>query len=291
MSKIEIRNIAIIWIVAIVLSIVCGATFHLAWGQTDVSPTATDATTSWFFAPATTLAEMVHASTAWTMVVILPFFFAPVLMVCYAIFRFGRFRNPIAADFHENTRLEIFWSVIPTGALILMAIPAFKVLYYMDTEPETVDQVVDITGYQFYWQYDFPKYGVTVVDDGTGDDPLVLPVDQAIVLHGQSPQVNHAWWVPAFGLKFDVIPGRINSGWIRPNTEGFFKGQCAELCGTLHAYMWIHVKVVPEKEFYEWLREKGAEFPEDEIPRIAQILGEDPLLLTSAKNNIVEEAS
>jgi cytochrome c oxidase subunit 2 len=138
-----------------------------------------------------------------------------------------------------------------------------------------VDVVVDVTGYQFYWQYNFPKYGVTVTDDGTGTEPLVLPVESNVMLYGQSPQVNHAWWVPAFGLKFDVIPGRITRGWIRPTQKGFFKGQCAELCGTLHAYMLIHVKVVEEKEFYEWLREKGATFPPDEIDRVEGILGVD----------------
>lgn len=272
----DIRNLVIIWVLGLAMAGLSGLLYYLFGYASPAAfnPTEDMATTTWVTAPATTLAEQARGLTAWTIAVIFPFFFAPIMTLLYVIFRFGKSKNPVAETFHENVPLEIFWSIIPAFFLVAMALPAFKVLAYIDKEPEQVDHVVDVAGYQFYWQYTFPKYGVTVTDDGTGTEPLVLPVDNNIMLYGSSPQVNHAWWVPAFGLKFDVIPGKITRGWIRPTHEGFFKGQCAELCGALHGYMFIHVKVVPEKEFYQWLRQQGATFPLDEVEEIEKVLGE-----------------
>lgn len=276
MNKTEIRNLVIIWIVALGLAGACGFFYYrLNLSPELLNPVAESGTTSWVTAPATVLAEKVRVNAAWTMATIFPFLFAPLLMVLYVIVRFSKRRNPVAAKFHENVPLEVFWSLAPAMFLVAMALPAFSILAYMEKEPEEIDVVVDVTGYQFYWQYNFPKYDVTVTDDGTGSTPVYFPVDQNVMLYGQSPQVNHAWWVPAFGLKFDVIPGRITRGWIRPTQEGSFKGQCAELCGALHAYMLIHVNVVSEKEFYQWLYDQDATFPPEEVARVEQLLGVD----------------
>ena len=299
MKNADIRNLVIIWILGLLISFGTGLLYYVAGEVGSLNPTEAEGTTSWTTAPASDLAVMVRGNVAWTIAVITPFFFAPLMTLAYIIIRFRQSANPKAATFHENVPLEVFWSIIPAVFLVAMALPAFNILAYMDREPDSVDHVVDVTGYQFYWQYNFPKYGVTITDDGTGEEPLYLPVDNNIILYGQSPQVNHAWWVPAFGLKFDVIPGRITRGWIRPNQKGFYKGQCAELCGPLHAYMLIHVKVVDEKDFYQWLLDKGAVFPPDEAERVEALLGQDvPTTAgeeeeaeTSAQNETEESAA
>lgn len=276
MKNKDINALVIIWLLGFVLAALTGYVV-LKMGATEaqlISPTPETATTSWLTQPATTLAQQAQRNTAWTVAIIFPFLFAPILTLIYITFRFGRNQNPHAAHFHENIPLEVFWTITPALFLVAMGVPAYRVLLYMEREPEKADVYVDVVGAQFYWQYNFPRYEVTVTDDGTGAEPLVIPVSKNIALRGTSNQVNHAWWVPAFGVKFDVIPGRINSGWIHPLKEGFFKGQCAELCGVNHARMFIHVKVVPERDFYQWLREKGAVFPPDEVQRIERILGE-----------------
>lgn len=270
----DLRNLVVIWVVGTLMAFGCAAlaySLHTP-GVESPSPTIATPVTWWLFQPASTVAELVRGNTAWTVAIILPFLFAPILTLLYVITRYNEKNNPVAATFHEHLQLEIFWTIVPAVVLVIMSVPAYGVLRYMEKAPTKPDLLVDVTGAQFYWQYSLPKYGVVVTDDGTGQDPLVLPVGKNVLLNGQSYQVNHAWWVPAFGVKFDVIPGRITNSWIHTNREGFFKGQCAELCGTLHAYMLIHVKVVPEAEYYQWLKDKGAVFPPEEQEQVEAIL-------------------
>jgi cytochrome c oxidase subunit 2 len=285
----DIRNLVIIWVVGTLLAFASAWVAYAMYSPTgdaaSASPTEGTAVTWWLFQPATTVAEMVRVNTAWTIAVIFPFLFAPIITLLYIIGRYNEKNNPVPATFHEHLPLEVFWTIVPAVVLVAMAVPAYGVLRYMEKSPTKPDLVVDVVGAQFYWQYTLPKYGVVVTDEGDGRDPLVLPVDKAILLNGASYQVNHAWWVPAFAVKFDVIPGRITNSWIRPKREGYFKGQCAELCGTLHAYMLIHVKVVSEKEFYQWLKDKGAVFPPDEQDFVNALLAEDNAVAASTTTN------
>lgn len=276
MNKKDLQILVAIWIGGFVLAALTGLFFLKIADHGAPGPAPTDPTTSWVTLPASTLAEKVQVNAAWTVTVIFPFLFAPIFTLLYIIVRFSKAKNPKPADFHEHVPLEVVWTIIPAFVLVAMAVPAYKVLLYLEAHPERADVYVDVTEVQYYWQYHYPNYDVTVTDDGaTTDNPLVVPVGKSVMLRGMSNQVNHAWWVPAFGLKFDVIPGRINTGWFRPTKTGLFKDQCAELCGALHAYMWIHVKVVKEKEYYEWLEEKGAVFPPDEIAYIEMVLQKD----------------
>lgn len=272
----DIRNLVIIWVIGTLMAFGCAALTYWLYtpGVATPAPTAEDPTTWFLTQPSSTVAEFVRGNTAWTVAVIFPFLFAPILTLLYIIARYNEKNNPVPATFHEHLPLEVFWTIVPAVVLVVMAVPAYSVLRYMEKSPSKPDLVVDVGGYQFYWQYKLPKYDVIVTDDGSGKDPLYLPINKAVLLNGYSPQVNHAWWVPAFGVKFDVIPGRITSSWVRPTREGFFKGQCAELCGALHAYMLIHVKVVPEAEFYKWLQSKGAKFPPEEQAIVEKLLAE-----------------
>jgi cytochrome c oxidase subunit 2 len=273
----DIKILVGIWVVGTLLAVLCGwltLAFYTP-GTAYAAPTPQDATTWWLFQPATTIAELVRQNTAWTCVVILPFLFAPIMTLLFIIVRFSEKNSPRAANYHEHLPLEIFWTIVPAVVLVAMAVPAYRVLRYMEKPPAKPDVVVDITGAQFFWKYSLPEFDVLMTDDGTGTDPLVLPIDNTVLLAGSSSQVNHAWWVPAFGVKFDVIPGRITTSWIKTTKEGFFKGQCAELCGELHAYMLIHVKVVPEKEYYQWLQSKGAKFRPEHAQKVAKYLGNE----------------
>ncbi|CAN5503533.1 hypothetical protein BH09SUM1_BH09SUM1_01330 [soil metagenome] len=271
----DIKILVGLWVAAFVVSGAMALWILFNYDPTAVQPipTAVSPIGSFINHPASSLANSVRVNTAWTVMIIMPFLFGPVFTLLYVCKRFSAKNNAHADDFHENLRLEIFWTIIPVFVLVAMAIPAFKVLMELERPNKDPDVVVDVVGVQFFWQYTFGKYDVTVSDDGTGTDPLVLPVNKVIMMHGTSQQVNHAWWVPAFGVKFDVIPSHINSGWFHTDREGFFKGQCAELCGSGHGNMWIHVRVVPEKEYFAWLKSKGAKFPLDEQPYIDSLLG------------------
>lgn len=279
MTKSDLRNLCVIWLAGILLSLAAAAFVYRMYDPANPAPAPVgmeSPTTSWINAPATTIASAVQRNTVWTIVVICPFLFAPIGTLLYIIVRFSKKNNPVADQTHENLPLEVFWTVTPALVLVAMAIPAYAVLRKIDIQPSKADVQVTVKGAQFFWNYTFEKYGVSVTDDGTGTEPVYFPVNKMIRLNGMSEQVNHAWWVPAFGIKFDVIPGRITGGWIKPTKEGFFKGQCAELCGALHAYMWIHVKIVPEREFYQWLESKKAKWPADEEVRIKAILAGAP---------------
>ena len=242
------------------------AALACAEGSADMPPI-----TNWITDPVTPIAHEVRSLTIFASILILPFFFGPVIALLYAIHKFDARRNPVPAKWHENLPLEIAWTVLPAFILVVVAFRAYPVLVTMDN-PGKEDLRVNVTGQQFFWQYEYPRYDVTVVDDGSGKSPLILPVDKVVTLRGSATQVNHAWWVPAFGVKFDVIPGRIARGWVKVEREGFFKGQCAELCGTGHAAMLIHVKVVSDEEFRKFILSKNpaAKFDEPEVAAAAE---------------------
>lgn len=211
---------------------------------------------NWITEPVTPVAEAVQKNLWYLLALTAPFLFGPIIVLLYIIWRFDAKRNPVPATFHENVPLEIAWTAIPALVLVAMAIPTLPLIKKIERPPAS-DLVVNVKGHQFFWEYNYPRYGVTVVDDGTGKSPLVVPVNKVVTMNGEASQVNHAWWVPAFGVKFDVIPGRITNGWFKVSREGVFKGQCAELCGSQHAYMLIYVKVVSDAEFRQFILSKN----------------------------------
>ncbi len=184
-----------------------------------------------------------------------------------------------AAHFHENTTVEILWTVIPFFILIGMAIPATKsVLAMRDTSAP--DMTIKITGYQWKWGYEYLKGegDLAGVADGVQlysvlatpheqiygeapkgenyllevDTPLVVPVGKKVRVLLTANDVIHAWWVPAFGVKQDAVPGFIRDSWFRVDKAGTYRGQCAELCGKEHGFMPIVVEAVEPAKFAEW---------------------------------------
>ena len=188
-------------------------------------------------------------------------------LLLYIMFRFNSKRNVVASTTTHNTVIEILWTVIPVILLIIIAIPSFRLLYVSETIPKA-DLTIKAIGNQWYWTYEYPDYEDIVFDanmllENELSDPklrlletdtqIVVPVNKVVKLQITSADVLHAWTIPAFGVKMDAVPGRLNETWFKANKEGIYYGQCSELCGPKHAFMPINVKVVSEGEFNDWL--------------------------------------
>ena len=178
------------------------------------------------------------------------------------------------ATFHESTSVEIIWTIVPFLILIGMAIPATKALIAME-DTSNSDLSIKVTGYQWKWGYDYLDEGVSFIstlttpkeqilnqqDKGENyllevDNPVVIPVDKKVRLLITANDVIHAWWVPDFGMKKDAIPGFVNDMWIKADTEGTYRGQCAELCGKDHGFMPIVVVAKNEADYQQWVTDQ-----------------------------------
>lgn len=194
-------------------------------------------------------------------------------LVAYVAWRFNAKRNPTPANWSHNTKLEIAWTAIPAIILLVIAIPSFRLLYYMD-KAQTADMTLKVVGHQWYWSYEYPDHDFTfdalmLTDDElkpgqprllTTDNPVVLPVGVPIRIVMTADDVIHAWAVPALGIKTDTVPGRLNETWVRVDEPGVYYGQCSELCGVNHGFMPIMVHAVPRAEYDRWVAEAKTKF-------------------------------
>ena len=202
-------------------------------------------------------------------------------LLLYSVIRFRASKNPIPSKTSHNTFIEILWTVIPCLILIVIAVPSFRLLYKQDVIPKA-DITIKATGYQWYWGYEYPDQNIAFEANMIEtknlkpnqprlletDNHVVVPVNKVVKVLITANDVLHAWAVPSFGVKRDAIPGRINETWFKAIKEGVYYGQCSELCGSRHAFMPITVRVVSEKQYYDWLSEakkKFAKFPENNI--------------------------
>ncbi len=216
-----------------------------------------------------------HMLVLWICVVIGVIVFA---VMAWSIIHHRKSKGAEAATFHESTTVEIIWTVAPLAILIGIAIPATGTL--LDLEDARTNAVINlqVTGIQWKWKYNYLDEGVEfisslaqssrdVVDDPTGnenyllevDQPIVLPINKKIRFLFGSDDVIHSWWVPAFAIKQDAIPGFINDSWATIEKPGTYRGQCAELCGKDHGFMPIVVKAVTQSEYEQWIAGKKAE--------------------------------
>ena len=199
-------------------------------------------------------------------------------LMLYACVRFRASANPNPSKRTHNVTVEILWTLIPCLILIVMAVPSFKILYKQDTIPKA-DLTIKAVGYQWYWGYEYPDENIIFDSymieekDLRADQPRLLAVDNEVVVPVNkvvkvlitANDVLHAWALPAFGVKRDAVPGRINETWFKAEKEGTYYGQCSELCGIKHAFMPITVKVVSEEDYQEWLSEARVKFANEEI--------------------------
>ncbi|SJZ31845.1 cytochrome c oxidase subunit 2 [Enhydrobacter aerosaccus] len=194
-------------------------------------------------------------------------------LLIYVVFRFHASRNPTPSAVTHNTVLEIAWTIVPILILVVIAIPSFRLLYYGDKAPDAAF-TVKVTGHQWYWQYEYPDQGNFSIDSRilaeadrvkqkpeiprllAVDEEMVIPVNTTIRIIGTGADVMHGWTVPGFGIKKTVIPGRINEGWISVEHEGYYFGECSQICGNGHTFMPIAVRVVSKAEFDKWVEQK-----------------------------------
>ncbi len=214
-----------------------------------------------------------------------------VLLLLYVMYRFSERRNPSPSKTTHNTVIEVLWTTIPVIVLVLISIPSFKLLYYAD-RAEDAEMTIKAIGHQWYWSYEYPDHGdftfdgIMLTDDEreegqprllATDTFVVLPVDTKIRLLVTADDVLHSFAMPAFGIKLDANPGKINETWMEITREGTYYGQCSEICGAGHSYMPIAIKAVSKAAFAEWVGQAQEEYvragePEDGI-RVARVQG------------------
>ena len=227
--------------------------------------------------PASQVAQDVFELHNLIMLVCLGIFIVVFGAMFYSLLKHRKSVGHKAAHFHENTTVEVIWTVIPFVILMGMAYPAAKVVIDMK-DTTNPDMTIKITGYQWKWGYDYlnddisfysmlstPReqiYGAAEKGEHyllEVDEPMVVPVGKRVRLLITANDVLHSWWVPALGAKQDAIPGFIRDSWFKADRIGTYRGQCVELCGKDHGFMPIVVEVVSEEDYAAWLaKKKGA---------------------------------
>jgi cytochrome c oxidase subunit 2 len=189
--------------------------------------------------------------------------------------RYNAKSNPTPSATTHNTVLEVLWTVLPVAILVTIAIPSFRLLYFEDVIPPS-DMTVKAIGKQWFWTYEYPDNGNFTFDAlmmpdrraAQAHEPrllatsnhVVVPVGKTIRILTTGADVIHSWAIPAFGVKMDAVPGRINQTWFKAEHEGLYYGQCSELCGARHAFMPIEVEVVSQDKFNQWVEEAKKKF-------------------------------
>jgi cytochrome c oxidase subunit 2 len=227
--------------------------------------------------PVTRVAAQIFDLHTLMMVIILVIFVGVFGVMFYSIYAHRKSVGAKAAQFHENTTVEIIWTIIPFVILVGMAWPATKVVLNMK-DTANPDLTIKATGYQWKWGYDYLKgegEGISMLAnlatpreqiEGKAprgenylletDNHLVVPVGKKVRILTTANDVIHSWWVPAFGVKQDAIPGFVRDTWFRADKEGIYRGQCAELCGKDHGFMPIVVEVVSAEKYTSWVGEQ-----------------------------------
>jgi cytochrome c oxidase subunit 2 len=232
----------------------------------------------WNLRPAgSKLAGDIHDLHEYVMILCTVIFVGVFSFMFYSVYAHRKSKGHKAAQFHENTTVEILWTVIPAVILVIIALPATRVVI-AQKDTSNPDLTIKVTGYQWKWGYDYVKgegEGISFIStlatprdqiEGRApkgpnyllevDNELVVPVGKKVRILTTAGDVIHSWWVPAFGAKQDAIPGFIRDIWFRPEATGTFRSQCVELCGKEHGFMPIVVRVVTQDEYTKWVGDK-----------------------------------
>ncbi len=203
-------------------------------------------------------------------------------LMVYVMWRFSEKRNPVPSKTTHSTVIEVLWTAVPVLILVLLAVPSFRLLYFADAAVDA-DMTIKAIGRQWYWTYEYPDNGdfafdsFIIPDDEIQegqlrllevDNRMVVPVGAKVRLITTASDVLHAFAVPAFGVKIDAVPGRLNETWFQVTKPGVYYGQCSELCGAGHGFMPVVVEAVPEAQFNAWVEEARVNFAaaDDNIP-------------------------
>jgi cytochrome c oxidase subunit II len=185
------------------------------------------------------------------------------------VVKFNAKANPVASKTTHNTLIEVAWTLIPVLILVGIAVPSFRLLFEELDIPKA-DLTIKATGKQWYWSYAYPDNGKFEFDSLLAqdkqprllgvDNEMVVPVNKIVRIQTTGADVIHSFAVPAFGIKIDSVPGRLNETWFKATKTGMFYGQCSELCGKDHAFMPIAVRVVSDQEFASWVETAKKKF-------------------------------
>ena len=221
--------------------------------------------------------ELKHHAIWFHNIILMPIVTAITLLVLglliWIVVRYNKKANPVPAKFSHNTTVEIVWTLVPVLILMVIAIFSFRLLFHYNDMPKPY-MTVKATGYQWYWGYEYPDQKISEIVSLpltkeqaeakkvpyllAADKAMVVPVNQVVRVQVTGADVIHAFALPAFGLKIDAIPGRLNETWFKAERTGVFYGQCSELCGVDHSNMPIEIHVVSQGEFDAWVKEKVA---------------------------------
>src|ERR1700730_12204966 len=199
-------------------------------------------------------------------------------LLVYVIVRFNHQRNPVPSRTSHNTVIEMLLTVVPVLILVIIAIPSFKLMYYMD-RVQNPEMTIKVTGHQWYWSYEYPdqdglSFDSNIIPEAElkpgqkrlldDDYPLVVPADTIIRVQITGTDVIHSWFVPSFGVQEYAIVGRLNESWMKIEHEGTYYGQCNQICGVNHAFMPIKVVAVAKDAFPRWVEDAKKKFAHGE---------------------------
>jgi len=224
-------------------------------------------------------------------------------LLLYVIIRFHHRRHPVPTRTSHNTVIEMLWTVVPVLVLVIIAIPSFKLMYYMDRVPNP-DMTIKVTGHQWYWTYEYPDQNGLAFDSNLipeadlkpgqkrlldVDNPLVIPVDTVIRVYITGTDVIHSWFVPSFGVQEYAVVGRLNESWMKVEHPGVYYGQCNQICGINHAFMPIKIEAMSKGDFEHWLGDAKKKFAHkddsgDAVRVAAAAAASDPAHLPPAGN-------
>jgi cytochrome c oxidase subunit II len=222
-----------------------------------------------------------HSFVMWIITAITIFVLGLLVVI---MLKFNANANPTPSRTTHNTLVEVLWTVLPVVVLVIIALPSFRILFFQLNTPPA-DLTVKVTGVTWNWKYNYPDNGDFEFDslmltdkERKADQPrllsvdneMVVPVNKVVRVQVTGFDVIHAFAVPSFGIKIDAIPGRLNETWFTATREGWYYGQCSELCGKDHSFMPIAVRVVSEADFAAWIEEAKKKFASAGAPtRIA----------------------
>jgi cytochrome c oxidase subunit 2 len=236
-----------------------------------------------FQPPATPVMEWIESFHSMVVVIITVVALFVLALLVTVVLRFNSKANPVPSRLTHHTGLEIAWTVLPIVILVVIAIPSFRLLYFQQVLPKA-DMTIKATGAQWYWSYEYPDNGgisfdanmIQEADLKPGqprllavDNEVVVPVGKVVRVQVTGADVIHSFAMPAFGIKIDAVPGRLNETWFKATREGVFYGQCSELCGTKHAFMPIAIRVVSDADFTNWVSTKKAEMDGHSTSKVA----------------------
>jgi cytochrome c oxidase subunit 2 len=233
--------------------------------------------------PATPVKDRIHAFHNELLIIISLITVFVLGLLLYVMVRFRASRNPVPTRTAHNPVIEIIWTVVPVLVLVIIAIPSFRLMYYMDRVADA-DMTIKVTGHQWYWTYAYPDQGDLSFDSNIiqdkdlkpgqkrlleVDNPLVVPVNANVRVLVTGTDVIHSWFIPSFGVQQYAVIGRNNETWFRVEHEGTYYGECNQICGVNHAFMPIKVVALSKPDFDKWLveaKKKFASAPPAETP-------------------------